>query len=541
MFKDMKIRTKIFMLVGLLGFIALFVGIFGVLGMSDAKNGLKTVYNDRILPMRQLKVISDMYALTIAHTVSKIRTGNLTWADGIKNIEEAEQKIQENWKSYQASYLIEEEKKLIEETTPLLQKAEASVIKLQDMLRHQDKGALNEYITRELYPTIDPVSEKLSAFIDVQCMAAKAEYDKASSIYTRDITMFALTILIGMLSACAFTIFIIHQIMNSLGGEPYEIADIAKRISEGDLRIQFKSGKELTGAYASMKDMSERLKQVLSNVKSSSESLASASHELSASSEQTSRGVTEQAGRANQIATASNEMSQTIVDVAKNSSNIASSASDTLKIADKGQEIVTKSIGEVKAIEETVNESARLISSLGERSKQIGDIVNVIKDIADQTNLLALNAAIEAARAGEQGRGFAVVADEVRKLAERTGKATAEISGLIVSIQGEMEQAVVSMIDGTERVSVGVEFSEQAGEALRNIVGSVTDLQSMVQQIATATEEMSTASEQINGDIETIANVSRDTSASSEHVSQASSDLARLAKDLHDIVGLFKV
>jgi len=512
-----------------------------VLGMSDAKNGLKTVYNDRILPMRQLKVISDMYALTVAHTVSKIRTGNLTWADGIKNIEDAEQKIQENWKSYQSSYLIEEERKLIEEATPLLQRARSSVTKLKDILRKQDKVALNEYVAGELYPTIDPVSEKLSAFIDVQCMAAKAEYDKASSIYRRDITIFAASILIGMLSACAFTIFIIRQIMNSLGGEPHEIANIARRISEGDLLIQFESDKKLTGAYASMKDMAERLKQVLSKVKSSSESVASSSNELSASSEQTSRGITEQAGRAHQIATASNEMSQTIMDVARNASSIASSASETLKIADSGKEIVTKSIEEVKAIEETVRESAKLISSLGERSREIGDIVNVIKDIADQTNLLALNAAIEAARAGEQGRGFAVVADEVRKLAERTGKATAEISGLIVSIQGEMQEAVGSMVDGTERVSVGVQFSEQAGEALRNIVTSVTDLQSMVQQIASSTEEMSTTSEQISGDIETIATVSRDTSTSSEYVSKASSNLARLASDLNDVVRLFKV
>ena len=212
-----------------------------------------------------------------------------------------------------------------------------------------------------------------------------------------------------------------------------------------------------------------------------------------------------------------------------------------MRVADKGQEIVTKSVEEVKAISETVNESAKLMSSLGERSKQIGEIVNVIKDIADQTNLLALNAAIEAARAGEQGRGFAVVADEVRKLAERTAKATAEISGMIGAIQEEMDQAVISMENGTKRVEVGVEFSIQAGVALKQIVGSVTDLQTMVQQIATATEEMSTASEQISGDIETIANVSKETSVSSDQVSQASSDLARLAADLQGTVGMFRV
>ncbi|HMK50747.1 MAG TPA: methyl-accepting chemotaxis protein, partial [Thermodesulfovibrionales bacterium] len=157
------------------------------------------------------------------------------------------------------------------------------------------------------------------------------------------------------------------------------------------------------------------------------------------------------------------------------------------------------------------------------------------------TNLLALNAAIEAARAGEQGRGFAVVADEVRKLAERTAKATSEISGMIGAIQEEMDQAVVSMEDGTKRVEIGVEFSTQAGEALKKIVGSVMELQTMVQQIATATEEMSTASEQISGDIDTIASVSKETSVSSDQVSQASSDLSRLAGDLQGVVGMFRV
>ena len=319
--------------------------------------------------------------------------------------------------------------------------------------------------------------------------------------------------------------------------------EFAQMIAEGDLSRQLDiNQKDEIGLLAgALNTMAEKLKKVLSDVKSTADNLASSSHELSASSEQMSRGLSEQAGRSSQIATASNQMSQTVVDVAKNSSNIASSASDTLKVADNGQEIVGKSVEEVKAIADTVNESAKLVSSLGERSKQIGEIVNVIKDIADQTNLLALNAAIEAARAGEQGRGFAVVADEVRKLAERTAKATSEISGMIGAIQEEMDKAVASMEDGTKRVEVGVEFSVQAGDALKKIVGSVTDLQSMVQQIATATEEMSTASEQISGDIDTIANVSKETSVSSDQVSQASSDLARLAGNLQTVVGMFKV
>jgi methyl-accepting chemotaxis protein len=234
-------------------------------------------------------------------------------------------------------------------------------------------------------------------------------------------------------------------------------------------------------------------------------------------------------------------MSKTVVDIAKNASSMANSATGTTKIAREGESIVSRSVEEVKAIADTVNESSRLMASLGERSKQIGDIIDVIKDIADQTNLLALNAAIEAARAGEQGRGFAVVADEVRKLAERTSQATTEIGSMIGAIQHEVEKAVRNMSDGTKQVAVGVEFAAKAGDALHNIVSSVQGLQAIVQQIASATEEMSSTSEQISSDIETIASVSRETSSSSEQIARSASDLAELSSTLQRLVGRFKV
>ncbi len=179
--------------------------------------------------------------------------------------------------------------------------------------------------------------------------------------------------------------------------------------------------------------------------------------------------------------------------------------------------------------------------ALGDRSKQIGEIVSVIKDIADQTNLLALNAAIEAARAGEQGRGFAVVADEVRKLAEKTAHSTSEIGGMINAIQAETEKAVVSMGEGTKKVKVGVELANQAGEGLHKIVDSVNGLQTMVQQIASATEEMSTVSEQISGDIEVIAAVSKETSAGSCQIGQESANLSKMATELRTDVSRFRV
>ncbi|HMK50249.1 MAG TPA: methyl-accepting chemotaxis protein [Thermodesulfovibrionales bacterium] len=360
-----------------------------------------------------------------------------------------------------------------------------------------------------------------------------------SSTTVRAISIMAVLAVICIFLGLGISTLMARSITNPIN----EAVEVSNRVSAGDLTvsIEVKSQDETGRLLAATKTMVDKLKEVITNVKSSSDNLASASQELSASSEQMSRGLTEQAGRSSQIATAANEMSQTVIDVARNSSNIATSSAETLGIADHGREIVTKSVDEVEAIANTVNESAKLVSSLGERSKQIGEIVDVIKDIADQTNLLALNAAIEAARAGEQGRGFAVVANEVKKLAERTAKATSEISDMIGAIQEEIARTVLSMSDGTTRVEAGVEFSSQAGDALKKIVGSVTDLQTMVQQIATATEEMSTASEQISGDIEMIASVSKETSASSDQVSQASSDLARLAANLQSAISMFRV
>ena len=188
-----------------------------------------------------------------------------------------------------------------------------------------------------------------------------------------------------------------------------------------------------------------------------------------------------------------------------------------------------------------VEKSSVVVQSLGDKSKQIGEIVAVINDISDQTNLLALNAAIEAARAGEQGRGFAVVADEVRKLAERTGKATSEISGMIKSVQSEVDSAVDAMHQTSEQVRVGLEYSAQASDRLNAIVQSVSGLQDMVQQIAGATEEMSSTSETISGDVAEIAGSSGEISRGTHQIAQSSAEIARLAGDLKTMVDRFKV
>jgi methyl-accepting chemotaxis protein len=318
---------------------------------------------------------------------------------------------------------------------------------------------------------------------------------------------------------------------------------IMNRLADGDLAADTGHDRkdEFGHEKMALRLMAKKWTDVITSVKEAADTVAMAGHELSAGAEQVSRSSEAQAERAALVATSSEEMSQTVMEVARSANGISQSATDTARTARDGEAIVGRAVAEVREIAATVNGSAKLVQSLGERSQQIGEIVGVINEIADQTNLLALNAAIEAARAGEQGRGFAVVADEVRKLAERTAGATAEISTMIKAIQDEVAKAVGAMNEARGKVDSGVELSAEAGQALHNIVKSVDDLQLMVQQIASAADEMSATSDQISKDIESIAQLSKESSANSESTASAAHEMTRLSGDLQGIVGAFQV
>lgn len=362
--------------------------------------------------------------------------------------------------------------------------------------------------------------------------------DVASEIFSLEIRIFLAAVVLAIISML-FAVFTARKITRPIE----EAVAVSDELAGGNMKVTVAStSRDETGRLLeSMGTMASKLRGIVMDVSRAADNVAAASHQLSASSEQMSRGVEEESQSATQIATSATQMSQTVIDIAHNASRMAVSAQEATSMARSSGDIVNKSIDEVKAIAVTVNESARMITTLGERSKQIGDIVKVIKDIADQTNLLALNAAIEAARAGEQGRGFAVVADEVRKLAERTAKATSEIGGMIDTIQREVEGAVSSMNDGTKRVETGVEYSLKAGDAIRGIVAGVEDLYGIVQSVATATEEMSSVSEQISGDIDRVSTISQETSKTSAQVAQSASELSTLSSNLQSIVRQFKL
>ncbi len=364
--------------------------------------------------------------------------------------------------------------------------------------------------------------------------------DVAAAFWSMAQVLAAMAVLVLFL-LIVLAYLITRSIIRQLGAEPAYVAGIVRTVAEGDLCVAIDAGNNQESLLATMKNMVDQLRKLVGEIRTAADSLASGSEQLSASSEEISRNMTGQSERVSQIATSSEEMTQTVEDVAKNAAQIAGSARATTELAREGGTIVDKSAAEMSTIEQTVNQSAGIMRELGARSEQIGEIVSVINDIADQTNLLALNAAIEAARAGEQGRGFAVVADEVRKLAERTAKATAEIGSMIKSIQNDVGGAVSSMDGVKKQVDAEVAFAVQAGEALQKIVRSVDELHMVIQQVATSTEEMSSVSEGISSDIQAIASSSREITAGSDEIANASSELARLAAQMKSAVGRFKV
>ncbi|MBA4418185.1 MAG: methyl-accepting chemotaxis protein [Syntrophus sp. (in: bacteria)] len=386
------------------------------------------------------------------------------------------------------------------------------------------------------FSAYDPIKNKEGEVIGVLFIGVpKSDYFAS---FTRIMSVIG-GISIAMIVIVSIFIFsFIKRTMSPLTG----LVNTAHRLAEGDLGMEIivTRNDEIGQLLEAMKDMVGRWKTLVTDIKGEADKISSAGGELSVHAEQMSSGSGEQANRSTQVAASAEQMSRTAQDVARNVSEIAASTSDTLMVAREGETIVHRSVTEVKDIAVTVSESAIFVKSLGERSKHIGDIVGVINDIADQTNLLALNAAIEAARAGEQGRGFAVVADEVRKLAERTAQATSEISTMILAIQEETLKAVHSMENVATKVETGVELTAQAGEALKDIVTSAGGLDSMIQQIASAAEQMSATSEEITKDIEQIAVISNDTSSRSDQTHQAALTLSRLSEALQKTISVFK-
>lgn len=333
---------------------------------------------------------------------------------------------------------------------------------------------------------------------------------------------------------------ITRNVTKQLGGDPAEVQEILAEISRGCFSRTFIKPTPDSVLY-SVAEMVQSLRQLINQVNSISHNIASASTELQSTAEQIATGAEEVSCQSGTVATSSEEMSATAQEIAQNCLSAAQGSDEAAKLTRAGFEVVVQTVTGIKSRGDKTKADASLVASLGKRSEEIGNIIGTIEDIADQTNLLALNAAIEAARAGEQGRGFAVVADEVRALAERTTRATKEIASMIKGIQEETNKVIVSMDAGVLGTIEGAKQAATLETSLTEVTAKIESVMSQVSQIATAAEEQTAVTHEVSTNIQQISEVVHMTAKGADDTAKAAANLAEQAHYLQEALRKFTV
>jgi methyl-accepting chemotaxis protein len=352
------------------------------------------------------------------------------------------------------------------------------------------------------------------------------------------------TMAVATMAALGMGIFVATFLSRGISRATRLVLAQAESIAAGDLTcddLRVRSRDELGDLTTAINKMKGNLKRMILAISKDSVQVAASSEQLSSSAKLQAQGAGHQIDQTTQVATAMQEMSCTVQQVSENCVRAAEASRKAAETAREGGAVVEQALGQMRSIAESVGGTAKRIGELGRSSDQIGRVTKVIDDIADQTNLLALNAAIEAARAGEQGRGFAVVADEVRKLAQHTTTATREIAKMIKTIQDGAKGAEKAMEAGRKQVEEGVASTARAGESLRQIIRMSEDVGSMITHIATAATEQSGATSDVNRSMEEIAELVKGSAEASQQSAKACQDLSKLALALQTMVDSFKL
>lgn len=537
MFKNISLKWKIGVGFSIQLVLLALVGIVAYSSVRELHSAVQDV-----VAVEQATLLANQASLGMERQASAARGYLLSSQDALLlQFEQGKQLVHSALDELNKSVADPRAKSLLDSLTTNVEATESLYQYAVDARRKNPHADSADIIFGESAETTQFASAKgLQDFVALEDHLRVAGLQKQDAIQSRIrlliLTFLAFGLCIGALAA----FLIVRWLMNSILRMLSFINEIAaNNLTVDDLDVTALD--EIGEAIEALNRMKANLSKALASISSSSYHLASASEELSAAAAQQASGADTQKSQASQVATAMQEMSATVSEISRHSAEAAEMARQAAEIARRGGTVVDQALDRMAEISKSVGDTATKVEQLGTSSNQIGKIIGVIDDIADQTNLLALNAAIEAARAGEQGRGFAVVADEVRKLAERTVKATKEIAAMIESIQQETRSAVGAMETGRKQVEAGVESTTSAGQSLKEIIQSADRVGEMVVQIATAAGEQSRATEEVNTSIEQIARITSESAEGSEQSAKACHELSTLALNLQNIVSQFRL
>jgi len=539
-FNNMKVGTKLTAGFLLVAAIAAVVGIFGVTMMRQLNAEGVKIYERITIPMEDLASMS----VSFQRVRINLRDAVESKDDGevrvyLETVAKLRSDIRERSDKFEKTIITDEARQLFKEFKESRKAYGGYIDKIVELQKAGKDDEARALMGGEAKKAALHEQELLNKLMDHKEQQGNA-IAKANANDARKATISMIVlVLVGVLLAIGLGLLISRAITRPL----VEAVSVANALADGDLRVNVdvKSKDETGQLMSALQHMILNLRDMISKTVDISSGIASASNQLHSTSAQIATGAEEVASQTNTVATASEEMSATSSDIARNCSMAADASRQTTESANTGAQVVNETITGMNVIADRVRQTSKTIEALGSRSDQIGQIVGTIEDIADQTNLLALNAAIEAARAGEQGRGFAVVADEVRALAERTTKATREIGEMIKAIQSETREAVKAMEEGVHEVEKGAVSSQKSGQALEEILERINEVTMQVNQIATAAEEQTATTGEVTSNIQQITEVVHQTARGADETASAAAQLATQAQELQSLVSRFRL
>ena len=540
MLKMLKVIHRILLIaiVAVIGMVS--IAVSGNIGLQHAVSALDFVYNNNTVP--DIKEIADLYSVEIVDVAQKAQDHLLTSEVAQQRIEEAENKIADIWTEYLKTEMTPDEKRLTDEIDKLRIASQEPLKQLKVALAAEHMEGLGEFNRTRLYPTVEPLSNKFTELIHLQLEVAKALYENSLARKATTDRINIMVILVAAILCIALAVLIARQINGELGDEPTEVAHRVERIAAGDLseRITIRHGFERS-MLGAVERMRVSLNDIISKIRASSEQLGEDSGAMSDNGRKVMEAANIQNEATTAIAAAVEQMSVNVTHISDSAADARQNSKDSSSAVDRGIEVVQHSVQGMNGIMEITETTAKSIHILAEKSSEIGKIVNVIKDIADQTNLLALNAAIEAARAGEAGRGFAVVADEVRKLAERTTQSTSEIVSMVASIQDGTKNTLTNTTASQTQVANGVHLANDTGASMNEVKLKIDETLGAVNVITDALAEQSAASQQIGRDVERIAQMTDENASSVGKLNDTAEHIKTLAVALNKLVRHFQV